>query len=374
MSLEIKQVITRSDLSEYIYLPQKLHLHHPGWVPPIYSNEWKFLNPSRNKALTYSDHIMYLACLDGKAAGRIMGIINNRCNEYRQERNARFGYLECRDNQDIAHLLLSSVERWAEERGMSKLVGPMGFYNQDSAGFLIEGFQHNHTINTYFNHRFINDLLEKEGYSKEVDYVVYKIDLKKEMPALYSGIYDRIISRGEYVLEKFAKRKHIKPFIMPILELMNECFAELYGFYPLDNEEMRLLAGRFLPILDPRFVKVVTKDNKVVAFNIAMPNLSDGLIKAKGKLLPFGIFAIKASARNSRQLDSLIGGISKEFRGRGLDVMMVYSTLLAAREAGFIYADSHHELEDNTRVRAEMERLGGEVYKRFRVYRKELHT
>jgi len=137
---------------------------------------------------------------------------------------------------------------------------------------------------------------------------------------------------------------------------------------------MRLLAGRFLPILDPRFVKVVTKDNKVVAFNIAMPNLSDGLIKAKGKLLPFGIFAIKASARNSRQLDSLIGGISKEFRGRGLDVMMVYSTLLAAREAGFIYADSHHELEDNTRVRAEMERLGGEVYKRFRVYRKELHT
>lgn len=257
---------------------------------------------------------------------------------------------------------------------MSKLVGPLGFYNQDSAGFLIEGFQHNPTINTYFNHRFINDLLEKEGYSKEVDYVVYKIDLKKEMPALYSGIYDRIISRGEYVLEKFAKRKHIKPFIMPILELMNECFAELYGFYPLDHEEMRLLAGRFLPILDPRFVKVVTKDNKVVAFNIAMPNLSDGLIKANGRLFPFGIFAIKASARNSRQLDSLIGGISKEFRGRGLDVMMVYSTLLAAQEAGFIYADSHHELEDNTRVRAEMERLGGEVYKRFRVYRKELHT
>jgi len=373
MSLQINEVRSGIDLKRFIYLPGKLHAGHAGWVPPLYSNERNYFKPARNRALTYSGYIMFMAYLNGKPAGRIMGIINNRCNEYRNERNARFGCFECRDNQDAAHALLSSVEKWATDRGMTKLVGPMGFYNQDPSGLLIEGYEYNPTFNTNYNFEFVHKLIENEGYSKEVDYVVYKIDLRKDIPVFYSGIYNRVVSRGDYVLAEFKKRHDIKQFIMPVLRLMNECFTELYGFNPLDNEEMKLLAKRFMPVLDPRFVKVVTKDNNVIGFNIAMPNLSDGIRKAGGKLFPFGMFHILRSAGQTRQLDSLIGGIRKEYRGRGIDVLMGYPTLLAARNAGFLFADSHHELEDNTKVRAEMERLGGEVYKRFRIYKKELN-
>jgi hypothetical protein len=374
MSLQIKEVRSKNDLRRFIYLPEKIHKGHSGWVSPLYSNEWNYFNPAKNRALTYSGYKMYLAYLNGKPAGRIMGIINERCNEYRNEKNARFGYFECPDKQDMAHELLSSVERWATDRGMTKLVGPMGFYNQDPSGLLIEGYEYNPTINTNYNFEFVHRLLEKEGYSKEVDYVVYKIDLMKEIPGFYSAIYNRVVNRGEYVLAGFRKRKDLGLFIMPILGLMNECFAELYGFNPLDNEEMKLLAKRFMPVLDPRFVKVVTKDGKVIGFNIAMPNLSEGIRRAKGRLFPFGMFHILRAAKQTRQLDSLIGGIRKEYRGRGIDVLMGYPTLLGARKAGFLFADSHHELEENTKVRAEMERLGGEVYKRFRIYQKELHT
>jgi hypothetical protein len=34
--------------------------------------------------------------------------------------------------------------------------------------------------------------------------------------------------------------------------------------------------------------------------------------------------------------------------------------------------DTHHELEENVRIRAEMERVGGKLYKKFRVYKKQL--
>ena len=44
----------------------------------------------------------------------------------------------------------------------------------------------------------------------------------------------------------------------------------------------------------------------------------------------------------------------------------------SAKKAGFEVIDSHHELETNTKMRAEMERMGGEVYKRFRVFQKTL--
>ena len=34
--------------------------------------------------------------------------------------------------------------------------------------------------------------------------------------------------------------------------------------------------------------------------------------------------------------------------------------------------DTHHEMEINTRVQAEMKRQGGEIYKRYRVFQKTL--
>ena len=372
MSLQIREVRTKNDLKEFIFLPEKIHRNHRGWVPPVYARERDYFNPASNRALTYSDYILLLAWVDGRPVGRIMGIINNRCNEYWHEKTARFGYFECPDDQETAHSLFSYIETWARERGMMRLGGPMGFYNQDPSGFLLEGFEHNPTISTNYNFEFIPALLQGESYAKEVDYVVYKIDLTGELPAFYHGIYKRIMDRGEYELKEFNSKKQIKAYIIPILKLMNECFAELYGYCPLDDEEMRLLAKRFIPIVDPRFVKAAMKDDEIIGFNIAMPNLSEGLRRAKGRLNLPGIFFIMRSARRSRQLDALIGGIRKEYRGRGIDVLMGYRTITAARRAGFTFADSHHELEDNKKVRAEMERLGGEVYKRYRIYSKEL--
>jgi len=374
MSIKIKEVTNRKELKEFILLPEKLHQNHSNWVHPIYSQEWHYFDPRKNRAFSYSDCILAIAYADGKPAGRIMGIINNRCNEFKHEKNARFGYLECPDDQTIAHELLSYAEKWAKGKGMLKIVGPMGFHNQDPSGFLIEGFEYRPTISTYFNYDYINRYLINEGYSKEVDYVVYSIDISAEMPEFYSKIYDRITSRGDYSIIEFRQRYQIKPFIIPILELMNECFTDLYGFQPLDNQEMEYLAKRFLPILDPRFVKVVTKNDQLVGFNVAMPNLSEGIRKAKGKLFPFGIFYILREAKRTRQLDSLIGAIKKEYRGRGIDVLMAFTTIRSAKEAGFSIADSHHELEDNIKVRAEMEKLGGKIYKRFRIYKKDLQV
>jgi len=51
---------------------------------------------------------------------------------------------------------------------------------------------------------------------------------------------------------------------------------------------------------------------------------------------------------------------------------MGFKMLASARDAGFEYLDSHHEMESNVKVRGEMEKMGGKVYKKFRVYQKNL--
>jgi GNAT superfamily N-acetyltransferase len=374
MAVELKEIQSRKDMKAFIYLPEKIHAGHANWVHPIYMDDWKFFDRKKNKAFGYCDTIMLLAFKDGRDVGRGMGIINHRYNECRNEKTARFGFLETYEDPEVVHALLARIEDWARAKGMSRVVGPYGFSDQDPEGFLIEGFDHRATIATYYNFEWMPKFVENEGYTKDVDYFVYKIDVPKEMPEFYKRIYERAEKKGGFEVVEFTSKKQIKPWIRPVLSLMNECYMQnnIYGYAPLDEKEMDDLAKRYLPVLNPKFVKVVAKEGEVVGFIIGMPDMSAGIHKARGRLFPFGFIHILRSAKRTKQLDLLLGAIKDKYRGMGLDVMMGVKMIQSAVEAGYEVMDTHHEMEANVKVRGEMERLGGQLYKKFRVYQKAL--
>jgi hypothetical protein len=269
---------------------------------------------------------------------------------------------------------LHEVEGWAKEHGMNKIIGPYGFTDQDPEGYLIEGFEKRATIATYHNFEWMPTMVERQGYTKDVDYYVYKLEVPKEIPEFYKKIYERVKRKGNFEIVEFKKRKEIKPWIIPVLELMNECYigSNIYGYTPLDKQEMVDLAKRYLPVLNPRLVKVVKKNEEIVAFIVGIPDLTKGIKKARGRLFPFGFLKILWAAKKTKQLDLLLGAVKEPYRGRGLDVLMGVGMLMSAHEAGLEVIDTHHEMESNVLVRAEMEKMGGKLYKIFRVYQKAL--
>ncbi|MBP7707860.1 MAG: hypothetical protein KA243_11560 [Candidatus Aminicenantes bacterium] len=374
MAIELREVASRQDLKTFIYLPEKIHAGHKNWVHPLFTDDWKYFDAKKNKAFGYCDTLLLLAEKDGRTVGRVMGIINHRYNEHRNERTARFGYLETIEDREVFRAVLKRIEGWARDKGMTKIVGPYGFSDQDPEGFLIEGFEHRATIATYYNFEWMPRWLEEEGYAKDNDWFVYKLVVPKEPPELYRKIYERAMKRGTYEILEFKNRREIKPWVRPILALMNECYmaGNIYGFAPLEEQEMDDLARRFLPILDPRFVKAIRKDGEVLAFIIAMPDMTEGIVRARGRLFPFGFFRVLRAARKTKQLDLLLGAVKEKYRGQGLDVLMGIKVLIAAYEAGMEKIDTHHEMESNVKVRAEMEKMGGEVYKKFRAFYKML--
>lgn len=369
----VRPLTGRGELRRFIYLPATLNRARPLWTPPIYLDEWRYFDPRKNRAFSFSDTVLALAWQDHRPVGRIMGIINRRCNERNNEKVARFGFLESIKNRDTVNALLGFVENWALSHGMNKIVGPMGFTDQDPEGFLIEGFEHEPTLMTYYNPEWIPEMLHAAGYEKELDYVVYQVPVPDKLPTLYEKVSDRVRRQKEFQLLEFRKRNELKPYIRRIFGLMNDTYGHLYGYAPMEPEEMDELANQYLPIVDPRFIKVVVREDRVVAFIIGIPNMSPGIRRAKGQILPFGIFHILAAARKSKQLDLFLGAISPECRGRGLDVLMGAAMFKSCIAAGLEVIDSHLEMETNHRVRAEMERVGGRVYKRHRIYRKSLN-
>ena len=372
MGPEVREVRTRRDLRLFIHLPMKLHRGHRGWVPPLFGEEWDYFRPATNRAFAFSDAVLALAWRGGAPVGRIMGLVNTRYNRARGENRARFGFLECANEPETAAALLGFVEDWARAKGTDRIVGPLGFSDQDPQGFLIEGFEHEPAVGTNCNHPFMSALVERAGYAKDMDYVVYKVGLGGGVPEFYRKIAERAARKNVCRLKEYTSRRELEKDMIPILTLMNDCFRELYGYHELDEPEMIALGKRFLPVLDPRFVKTALSGPDIVGFNVAMPNLAPGLRKARGRLFPLGLFWILRAGRRAKQLDSLVGGIRTDFRGRGVDAILGCATLASAIAAGFEFVDTHHELEYNQKVRGEMEKLGGVVYKRQRVYGKDL--
>jgi hypothetical protein len=143
-------------------------------------------------------------------------------------------------------------------------------------------------------------------------------------------------------LLEFTSRRKVKPYIHPVLRLLNKTFTQIYGFVPFSEAEMDDFANRYLFLINPRFIKIiVTAQNGVVAFVIGMGHIGEGLQRSKGRLLPLGQFQILRSARKSKQLNLLLGGIDPHYRGNGLDVMMGFKMLESAIAQGKTTLDSH---------------------------------
>lgn len=370
----VKEVRSRKDLHDFIFLPEKVHKGEAEWLPPIYMDDKLLFNKKKNKSYLYADAILLVAYSQGKPRGRIMGIINNRYNAIHNENHGRFCFMESYNEPEVFHALITSVEDWARKKGMTHLVGPLGFSDKDPQGFQIEGFEYPLFITAANNSPYMVSLIESEGYGKKIDLVNYLVKMPEELPEIYRRVIDRVGKTSEYKIVEFTTKKELRQVIVPALELMNETFSEIYGFVPLTDKEKVEFANRYIPILDPKYIKVVMSDGQMAGFAVGMPDVSPGIRACRGRLIPFGLLQVLRESRRTKKLMMMLGGVKKEYRGRGLDVLMGVKILESAIKSRMELIDSHLVLEDNHKMRAEYERVGGKVVKKFRIYQKSLRT
>ena len=375
MDITLRTVHSRADLKKFIHLPAKIHKGHKNWIPPLYSDDWVFFSNRKNKSFDHCDTILLLAYREKRLVGRIMGIIHRIYNDEKREKNARFNFLEAWDDREVIKALIDAVSDWAVKKGMEKLIGPLAFSDKDPQGYLVEGFHEPTVIASHCNYEYITRHLTALGFKKEIDLVVYKVPVPETTPEIYLQIAERTLrNNGGLKLIEFRTRRELRLYIRPILSLVNETFTSIYGFTPFTPGEMDDFANRYILVLDPRFIKVIINNkSETVAFVIGMPDISKGIRKSRGYLYPIGFIPVLLSGRKSKQLNLLLGAIRPDYQNKGLNTILGSSMLESARKAGKTHLDSHLEMETNTKVRAEMEYMQGEVYKRFRIFQRSLN-
>lgn len=369
----VKPTSGPDDLKRFIELPFRLPDQRPNRVPPLLMDEREFHDPAKNPQLAHCEVERWIAWRDGHAVGRIMGIIHRGYNAAHGERTARFHQLECVRDVEVVSALIGAVEEWARGKGMDRVIGPFGFSDKDPQGLQIEGFEHLPVIATPTNPDWLPAMVEARGYAPFEDMLSYRMDIPRALPQSYALIAQRCLRHHGLHRVPMRTKRDLKPWIVPVLRLVNATYGELLGFAPMSEAEMRALAAKYMFILDPQLVRLIADArDEPVAFVIASPDMSEGFVRANGKLLPFGWWHILRAMKRAKQMDLLLGAVRPDLQGKGLTAALAISLFDTARERGFTHLDSHLVMERNARMRGELERLGAVVWKRFRVYQRAL--
>jgi len=375
MSIQVKEVQTLQEMKAFLKLPFTLYRGCQYWVPELISIEKETFNPKKNPGYQDAETKLFIAMKDGEVVGRIVGLNSKIANRKYHSKNLRFGWFESIHDKRVSSALFEAAFAWARELDMETVTGPQGFTDLDKSGMLIEGFNELSTVAANYNHPYYVDLVEHSGFVKEIDYWEFfcAIPARNEIPLKLLRIAERVKKKSRAKLIKFTSRRHVMSRVREVFQLLNETFEELYGTVPLTDEQISYYSNKYIPLVDKDLIKVmVNSKDEVVDFMISMPNLSRAFRKSKGKLLPFGWYYILKDFKKGEVIDFYLAGVKKEYRGVGLDLVMVLESIRSARKKGFRYAESNPELETNKNIHVQWESYGPRLHKKRRVYKKVL--
>lgn len=375
MSIEIKEVTSRKELKEFVKFNIDLYKDSPYAVPDLISDEIETLDKTKNPAFEVCDAVYYLAYRDGEIAGRIAGIVNRPSNEIWKEKKARFGFVDFIDDAEVSEALFGAVEKWAKKQGLEALHGPLGFTDMDNEGMLVDGFDQLGTMASLYNYSYYPEHMERLGFVKDQDWHEFKIYIPDSIPEKHQRITEIVKKKYGLKVLKFKKVKEVMPYAQRIFETLNAAFAPLYGFAPLTQKQIDYYVKKYIPMLRYEMVTVIIReeDDAVIGFGISLPNMSEALQKARGRMFPFGWYHLLKTLRSKpKVVDLYLTGVLPEYQNKGVNAILFNDLIPIYQRLGVVYAESNPELETNTAVQAQWDYFKREHHKTRRAFIKQL--
>lgn len=376
MQVIVKPVCTRKEMKQFICFNYKLYEGSPYAVPELYNDIRDTLDPTKNAAFEFCEAQPFIALKDGKVVGRIVAIINHKANSAWKQKAVRFGWVDFIDDAEVADALFATMEQWGRARGMEVAKGPLGFTDFDAEGMLIEGFDRIGTIATIYNYPYYPVHMERMGYTKDVDWKEYMLTAPEKLPEKHARVTHIVKEKfGLRIVKYTSHRKLARERGVAIFEMLNEAYAELYGFSSLSPKQIQQYIATYLPLLDLRLVPlIVDKDNNLVGFGILLPSLAKAYQKAKGYMFPFGWWHLLKALKwnDTKTTEMLLVAVKHEYQGKGAIALIFEDIIPTHNQLGYKYSESNPELESNNKIQAQWEYFERENHKRRRAYTKNL--
>ncbi len=375
MALEIREVRTKKEKKDFIMFPFELYKNDPLWVPPLISEMKRIVEGPGSLLFQSGPHTFFNVYRDGKIVGRIAVGIDEKMNKLRNKNEGYITLFECIKDKEVAFKLLSTAEGWLKNRNITKITGPVSPTNGDDyRGMLVENFEDPPVIYTTYNPPYYLDFFKEYGFESEHIFVAFSYDLKR-LPL------DDSIKVIEYAKKKYnfytRKADYSKiPSEAKILQkILERSLTPLEYDYliPPTEEEMLAIAKDLVKFIPSEFVQIAFSGETPIGFAVAMPDYNQILKKLNGRLFPLGWLKFLWYKNKINRARVFLLFVVPEFQSKGVPAALFIELLKYARAKGYVFAEGSTININNTKMCKEAEGVGGVLYKKFIIFKKEIH-
>jgi GNAT superfamily N-acetyltransferase len=359
-------------MADFMHVTDLIYRSCPQYVPDLETDIREQFDLRTNPGLEFSEVQPFLALRDGKAVGRIVGVINSHANDKWNTRNVRFSMIEFIDDLQVSKALTDAVMEWGRERGMECIHGPLGITDFDKEGMLVEDFDLIGSMNTIYNHPYYPRHMEQLGFTKEVDWVQVHVDMPENVPPRFARIAAVVRERmGLRVIKLTDNAITHQGLGHKIFQLLNEAYAPLFGFSAFSDGQIDFFVKKYLRLIDKRLMPVVVnRDGEIVGVAITMGSLNHAMQKTHGRLWPTGWMHLLRAVkwRHEDGVEMLLVAVHPRYQGKGVNALFFDDLIPIYNDSGFRWAETGPQLENNMKELSQWDELKPKYIKRRRCY------
>jgi hypothetical protein len=369
------EVVTQGKaLRQFLALPHRIYATDPAWIAPL-----GFMKREQmSKANHFFEHARWrawIACRAGEPVGRITAQIDEMHLQQHADDAGYFGMLEADDDPDVFSALFGAAEEWLRSEGMTQVRGPFNLHMNEEVGLLVKGFETPPYVLMGHARRWYGPAVEGQGYRGVKDLLAYHVRPDFEAPRVMTRLANRVSDR---VKVRPVRRKQLLEDAGIMLEIFNDAWQDNWGFVPLAEDEWVETVTTLAKLMPDDYIQIAEYDGEPVAFIVALPNLNEAARDLNGRLLPFGWAKLlwRLKVRHPKTARVPLMGVKQSHQhsrlGPTLAFMVIDSVRKALHARGVEDVEMGWILEDNDGMRNIIETIGGQAYKRYRIYQKEL--
>lgn len=366
----------RADLRRFIDFGYTRYHDNPYFVPPLRHDVAKTLDPKKNAFFEHGQIQPFLALDEGgEVVGRVAAIVNGEHLKKYDDGNGFFGFFETVDDPAVARALLDAAADWLRARGLTGMRGPANPSLNDTAGLLVDGFDREPALLMPYNPPSYEGYLLDYGFERAMTmwaYYVHKKYVKTDKLRRGAALVQR---RNPNLRIRTLDMKRLEAEAQVVLEIYNEAWSQNWGHVPMTEGELTQLIGDLKQVVVPEMVFFVEDDGVPVAFAISLPNLNLALKHVQdGRLFPTGLPKLLAYSQfgGIYEVRMPLMGVRRAYQGRGLDALLILSTIDQGPKIGFDACEMSWILDSNHVMKNALESLGGVVDKEYALYEARL--
>lgn len=370
----LKEVTNSSSLKDFINLPFTLYEMDKAWVPPLKSDFKKYVLGENNFLNEAGPNIKVVAYKGNTPVGRILVGINDLLNKAKGLKEGYISLFESIKDEDVAYSLLEFAEDWLRDKGIELIKGPLSLPGgDDNRGFLIDNFEDPTLIMNTYNKSYYNDYFINFGFTKYFDCYAYKSYIQNDNIERYERLVPYAMEKYKFRIDKIDL-KNIDGELKDIKEIIEKSMPKEWDdFMPPSDSELELIKKQLVPFADPDLIYIARSlDGKPIGFNITLPDYNQVLKKLNGKLLPFGIIKFLFYKRKINRLRFFVLFVVPEYRKKGVPSSIYLQSYIASVKKGYTFGEGSTIWEYNEDMKRDIEKFGGEIYKTYRIYKKDL--